>query len=343
MLRNKLIWVVSIPLLTVINSYADNITTTDISQQEEYYFDHDINLTLDNVSGKKVIHMGNHSVATINELNSKGLHLEIFGDATFSGQNLSGENNYIGVTGRLSLKQDVVHVNGKSDSLVVLKEILSPEGGKVVFKFDVQNQQVATGFRYSLPKNFNKEKITFFPELKNSKKASNFKDITLPVEMVFLRYNKKENELEWQTATEINNDYFKIEYSDDRLHWNELNKVKGYGNTKVKKNYKYALGFEKHQFYRVVQTDFNKNCSIFNVEVPFQNDKELSIKVINGQVSVQGNYEKTNLSVFDQKGTIIFNGVIHQKDKIDVPKRQFLILQVQSGKDVLTKKLMIQS
>ncbi len=55
----------------------------------------------------------------------------------------------------------------------------------------------------------------------------------LPIELISFigKCNNKYNLLTWQTATEINNDYFTIEKSLDALNWEELTTVNGAGNS----------------------------------------------------------------------------------------------------------------
>lgn len=78
-------------------------------------------------------------------------------------------------------------------------------------------------------------------------------------------------ELTWQTATEINNDYFSIERSADGISWNEIGKVSGGGNSSSILNYEFVdelfpspagegLGV---RYYRLKQTDYDASFEYY--------------------------------------------------------------------------------
>ena len=65
--------------------------------------------------------------------------------------------------------------------------------------------------------------------------------------------------LEWETATESNNDYFTIERSEDAENWNEVGTVPGAGNSSSLLNYSLTdiADNEGVTYYRLKQTDYN--------------------------------------------------------------------------------------
>lgn len=95
----------------------------------------------------------------------------------------------------------------------------------------------------------------------------------LPIELLsFTGHSEgKRNVLEWTTATEINNDYFTLEKSDNGVYFEALNEVDGAGNSSILINY---LSYDHTPingttYYRLKQTDFNgqfKYSSIIGVE-----------------------------------------------------------------------------
>lgn len=92
----------------------------------------------------------------------------------------------------------------------------------------------------------------------------------LPVELVRfnVKQNNKEAQIEWKTATEINNDFFTIERSIDAISWEFLTEINGAGNSSSSLNYQTTddnpyLGLS---YYRLKQTDFNGKSSYSSVK-----------------------------------------------------------------------------
>lgn len=84
----------------------------------------------------------------------------------------------------------------------------------------------------------------------------------LPVELVYFRSEIKENtvQLFWQTASEINNEGFQVEYSKDGKTWEMLDFIDGKGTTTELVDYAYnhespAAGITN--YYRLRQIDFD--------------------------------------------------------------------------------------
>lgn len=90
----------------------------------------------------------------------------------------------------------------------------------------------------------------------------------LPIELTRFEANVQEKnvKLDWETATEINNDYFTIERTTDGKNIKQIAKVKGAGNS-FSPNY-YTFMDKKPQqginYYRLKQTDFDGKSKIYN-------------------------------------------------------------------------------
>ncbi len=75
--------------------------------------------------------------------------------------------------------------------------------------------------------------------------------------------------IEWQTATEVNNDFFTIEKSNDALQFETIGRINGKGNSESIQNY----AFKDNQmlngisYYRLKQSDFNGAYSYSNIEM----------------------------------------------------------------------------
>ena len=85
--------------------------------------------------------------------------------------------------------------------------------------------------------------------------------LVLPIELVdFTAEAEKEQVvLVWRTATEINNDYFVVERSQDRVHWEPVTRVKGAGNSTQSIAYRTAdqAPLPGTSYYRLMQIDFD--------------------------------------------------------------------------------------
>lgn len=93
----------------------------------------------------------------------------------------------------------------------------------------------------------------------------------LPIELVSFNAKLVNDEyvnLEWITASEINNDFFTIEKSKDGLNWEVIQTIKGAGNSSAQNNYatKDSNPIFGQSFYRLKQTDFDGAFTYSNVE-----------------------------------------------------------------------------
>lgn len=80
--------------------------------------------------------------------------------------------------------------------------------------------------------------------------------------------SEKEVEVNWQTSSEINNDYFTIQRSKDGIDWEEVKAVQGNGNSSALLSYSITdtqpyLGIS---YYRLKQTDFDGQFSYSEVK-----------------------------------------------------------------------------
>lgn len=100
----------------------------------------------------------------------------------------------------------------------------------------------------------------------------------LPVTLVSLTADPREDDilLKWQTASELRNDHFEIQRSDDAEHWELVGNQKGAGTTNLQQSYQLA---DKHplkgrSYYRLKQVDDDGNYSLSRVvSVNFEGDR----------------------------------------------------------------------
>jgi hypothetical protein len=145
--------------------------------------------------------------------------------------------------------------------------------GNVMYYFDTDNDGLVD--LYDADQNGdNRDHVSEMGEADNDG-SPDFRDgdneVSLPIELISFVASKVGAyvQLDWSTATEINNDYFTVERSQDGQTFEEILTEKGAGNSSRRLDYRRydespELG---HNYYRLSQTDFNGAREIFNVEV----------------------------------------------------------------------------
>ncbi len=89
----------------------------------------------------------------------------------------------------------------------------------------------------------------------------------LPVELTKFSGKEVDGEtiLYWTTASEINNNYFEVQTSNDGINWETITYVQGAGNSTIELNYSENLGEDPNRFYRLKQVDFDGSFEYSNV------------------------------------------------------------------------------
>ena len=87
---------------------------------------------------------------------------------------------------------------------------------------------------------------------------------TLPVELLSFQGQvvNEVNLISWKTLTEINNDYFELEASEDGIHFYTIYKVNGAGNSNLELAYEFKhFNYLALTYYRLKQIDFDGTLS----------------------------------------------------------------------------------
>ncbi len=138
----------------------------------------------------------------------------------------------------------------------------------------------------------------------------------LPVELVnFDVYKKIDHvEIKWETASEVNNDYFEVEKSTDGIHFSSIDKQNGAVNSS--KNIKYIahdytpdIGLN---YYRLKQVDLDGTTEYSDIKsVLFESESPWSFSPnpTNGQITLNNiNLSSiTALNVYDEKGKVVIS------------------------------------
>lgn len=126
--------------------------------------------------------------------------------------------------------------------------------------------------------------------------------IVLPTELISFKAiaQKSAVKLDWQTASEIDHDYFTVERSFDGIHFSPFTRVEGAGNSNLTINYSvndydYVNGIN---YYRLIQTDYNGEETISRIEsVDMSIKQNYFIKTVNS-LGQEVNHSYTGI-VFD--------------------------------------------
>ncbi|MBO9640573.1 MAG: T9SS type A sorting domain-containing protein [Siphonobacter aquaeclarae] len=107
-------------------------------------------------------------------------------------------------------------------------------------------------------------------------------DKALPVELVYFRAVAEGERvaLSWQTAKEINSDYFDIQRSADGRSWNKIGSVAAAGESSTTRNYTFSDGnpVEGTGYYRLLMADRDKTAKYSPVRsVVLEGRTELSL------------------------------------------------------------------
>ncbi len=141
----------------------------------------------------------------------------------------------------------------------------------------------------------------------------------LPVEFISFDGKQKDNgvQLNWKTASEINNDYFTIERSIDGITYEALENIAGVGNSNIVLSYDYfdAQPLNGINYYRIKQTDYNGAFDYTNVIAVnyFANGDDktqiISTVFIQGQIQISAyatQSQYVNIGLYDISGRQLF-------------------------------------
>lgn len=117
-------------------------------------------------------------------------------------------------------------------------------------------------------------------------------EMPLPIELLDFsaRYNGKDVDLFWSTASESNNDFFTIERTINGIDYEFINVVKGAGNSTSVLNYETidASPYIGVAYYRLKQTDYDGTARYSQLE---------TVIINNGSVGVYPNPAKNNIQI----------------------------------------------
>ena len=158
-----------------------------------------------------------------------------------------------------------------------------------------------------------------------------------------VRYENQQSKLSWSTASELNNDRFEVERSNDGKLFSSIGSVKGAGTATQANHYTYSdleifseIGY---LYYRIKQVDFNGDFNyseIQSVKVPLLQASDISYypnpvtdKLM---VSVKKPSDRVHYSLTDVSGRLVFK----HSDKYTADPLEVNLTTVPSGVYILS-------
>jgi len=179
----------------------------------------------------------------------------------------------------------------------------------------------------------------------------------LPVEYLYISSECMNSGivLEWQTALEVNNDYFQVEKSDDGYAFTSVGRVTGNGNSSIINSYQFhdsEFSNGGASYYRLKQVDYNgvynyskivvvnckENTDFTVFPVPSNNNITIDLSRIEGLnlvgkiVDVTGEVVKEFSSVNDNKVTLSIK-------ELSVGMYNLMMLNLETGEVVGMRKI----
>jgi hypothetical protein len=147
--------------------------------------------------------------------------------------------------------------------------------------------------------------------------------------------------LQWQTLTEINNQYFAIQHSTDGVNFSQIARVNGNGNSTGMNSYSYTVAnvaAGKH-YYRIAQFDFDGNVHYSQVIVLAANSKSLLEFYPNPVISsirllTSRSLDGASFNITSVNGQTVKKGILNaQQIKVDElsPGQYWLTIRTDNG------------
>lgn len=178
------------------------------------------------------------------------------------------------------------------------------------------------------------------------------REIPLPVDLTkFSAYNSlgsRDVTLDWETASETNNDYFNIQRSTDGINFENIHRSIGYGTSNINHKYQYIdknVPLAERLYYRLEQVDFDGTSTRSDIEVVTFKGSIKSIKVYpNPTVDLAlidlgvATEEEMEVGIFNSSGQLIRQAIIPEGslqfrlETSDLPNGNYLLrINTQSG------------
>jgi len=172
----------------------------------------------------------------------------------------------------------------------------------------------------------------------------------LPVKLVNFsatgNQNTKTVDLNWQTASEENNNHFEVLYSTDLVNWKTIGVLNTKGNNDELNSY-FLLHNRTNavNYYKLKQVDNDGKYAFSNIQVVKFNTEVSNVVVypnpsagtVNIQNATNGNYQ-----VIDITGKVILSGAFNNSVQINNLPKGLFVIRIESEEGVHTEKITVQ-
>ena len=176
--------------------------------------------------------------------------------------------------------------------------------------------------------------------------------IQAPLPVKFITFNAKKSNnniiLNWSTGSELNNEGFYIQKSNDAFNWKEISFVKGNGNSSQTISYKYNDIYPTSgiNYYRLAQKDFDGQISYSDVrQVQYSAISSLKIfpNPTQGIINIDTNDLLAEYEIFSMDGKYLEYGNVNGKgsSQIDISALPsgLYTLRLISNDEILVQKV----
>ncbi len=230
--------------------------------------------------------------------------------------------------------------------------LLISSGGEYCYNGSWTNQTTGPGSinsDYSVTPSFSISKYT---------NASCYGSFTLPVQLIYFDVSKEEDGVyvSWSTASEINNDYFEVQQSNDGITWKTISKVEGAGNSTNVLYYSIVdsdiNGYEV-KYYRLKQVDFDGTQAFSALrEIYFDESKSNELNTFDNGGHIVVDVQQVGIfevQIFDANGALVYQQSLNNSkgDSLLFIENQPLakglyFVRAFNAKTSLSKKLLIR-
>jgi FG-GAP-like repeat/Secretion system C-terminal sorting domain/FG-GAP repeat len=176
---------------------------------------------------------------------------------------------------------------------------------------------------------------------------------SLPVKLIILTVHQSNEDaiLNWQTASEINSDYFEVERSTDNTDWLAVGRIKAAGNSSEIKNYGYPDNISamlqqnvKSIYYRLKQVDkdgaiINSTVISLNLKTKISTITLYPLPINNILTAVSNNAENiSEVTLFDMNGKQVVSGTTGQLN-VSALAQGIYVVKVVTDKQVYFQKI----